>query len=226
MIDLLRLTNDVFDDASLSDPKLRTFAHDHLHRLTQLDTSGTFAPLIAATSTAYSAYYGNLTSEATAEAIGEGNTIATRNARAAVLKKLATQRHLVSFSFGQNGSVYQEFFPQGINAYRKASLDDLSTLLKRYETAALAHLSPAEASQVQTLITAYTNARKDQLTTTSETDKQRTSRREHRKTLTLQLTRNVLTIASHFLGKPDAFDDFFDLRLLPKRRAKQKPKTT
>jgi hypothetical protein len=90
----------------------------------------------------------------------------------------------------------------------------------------LAHLSPAEASQVQTLITAYTNARKDQLTTTSETDKQRTSRREHRKTLTLQLTRNVLIIASHFLDKPDAFDDFFDLSLLPKKRAKQKPKTT
>jgi len=222
MIDLLRFTNDVFDDMALSDPKLRTFADDHLNRLTQLNTDGTFDPLIAATSTAYSAYYGKMTSESSVEALGQGRTIGTRQAWAAVLGKLTKQRHLLAYTFGRKSDIYQQFFPNGMVGYRRAPLDTLPALLKRYVTAAQAHLPPTEASEVQALVTTYVNARKAQRTTTAETDKQRTARRANRKALTLQLTANVLIIASRFLDRPDAFDNFFDLKLLPKKRKPRK----
>lgn len=222
MIDLIRFTNDVVEDPALSDPKLRAFADDHLARLTRLDTDGTFAPLIAATATAYTAYYGKMTTEATNEAVGEGRTIATRRARAAVLNRMAVQRHLVAFTFGKRSDVYQSFFPQGMKAYRSAALDNLPELLRRYVAAANTHLPPAEASGVEALATAYTDARHAQRTTAGDTDKVRTARRQHRKALTLQLTANVLIIASRFLDNPDGFDDFFDLGLLPRRRKARK----
>lgn len=217
MIDLTRFVQDMFDDRRLPDARLNAFANDHIIRLGQLDTGGTFAGLLAATSAAYAAFSGQRVTEATEEAIGEGRTIATRKARAALMEQLGRHNNLVAYTFGRKSAVFQSFFPHGLKEYQRARLDALPALMDRYMAAAQTHLPPAQVAEMQTLADAYAAARTAKLTTTGSTDVQRTARREKRKVLTLQLTRNVLIIASHHVDDRDAFDDYFDLNLLRKR---------
>jgi len=74
-----------------------------------------------------------------------------------------------------------------------------------------------QVGEVSTLALAFSTARTAQRNAFSQTDTLRTGRRETRKALTMQLTRNTLTLASDFLDNEDGFDDYFDLTLLPKR---------
>lgn len=215
MINILRLVRDLYDDRELIDSRLRAFADDHLIRLANNNPGNVYDPLITATTTVYTAYYGSMTNEAVKEAITEGLTIATDNAAKAVIAKLSSQQNLVAYNFGKDSTIYQEFFPLGMDEYHQARIDDLGTLLDRYIAAATTHLTPAQAGEVSTLATAFTNARTAQRNAFSETDTLRTGRREARKALTLQLTRNTLALASDFLDNQDGFDDYFDLTLLP-----------
>lgn len=210
--------NDIFEDEKLSDSNLRAYADDHLIRLANNNPGSVYTPLITDTTTAYTAYYGSMTSEATKEAVSEGLTITMNTAKDAVLEKLSKQRDLVAYKFGADSPTYQQFFPQGMDEYRRAQLDDLTTILDRYSAAANLHLTadfPAEVTEVDALITAYKDARTVQRDAFSETDALRTDRRENRKTLTLQLTKNILTLAIDFLEDTDGFDDYYDPQLLP-----------
>ncbi len=218
MIQLTRLVNDIFDDRELTDANLRTYADDHLIRLANKNPNSVYAALIADTTSRYTDYYGSMTSEATKEAISEGLTIARRYAEEEVLAKLSRQRDLIAYKFGTDSPIYQQFFPQGMDEYRRARLDDLTTILDRYMAAATVHLTPEfplEVAEMADLVLAYNNARTAQRDAFSETENLRTGRRESRKALTLQLTRNILTLAIDFLEDPDGFDDYFDARLLP-----------
>lgn len=219
MIKLVKLTNDLFEDKNLSDVKLKPFAEDHLVRLGNNNPGGIYATLISATTAAYTDYFGSLTSQATKEAISEGLTIATTNARNAVVEKLSSQQGLVAYKFGKDSPTYQEFFPQGLEAYNKAKLDELPVMLTAYAEAATTHLTadfPAEVTAITGLITAYQTARDAQRSSFSETDIIRTGRRENRKVLTRQITTNMLTLAIDFLENPDGFDDYYDTQYLPK----------
>lgn len=218
MIDISRLTNDIFDDARLSDGKLRTYADDHLLRLANNNPGAVYAPLITDTTAAYNAYYGAMSDEVNKEAMTEGLTITMNTAKDAVLAKLSSQRDLVAYKFGDTSAIYQQFFPQGLNEYNRAPLDELITILDRYLAAATTHLTldfPAEVTEVGNLITAYKDARTAQRNAFSETDALRTDRREARKALTRQLTKNILTLAIDFMEDLDNFDDYYDAELLP-----------
>lgn len=222
MIKLVKLTNDLFDDPALSDVKLKPFAEDHLVRLGNNNPGGIYSTLISAATTAYTDYFGSLTSQATKEAISEGLTIATTNARNVVLEKLSSQQGLVAYKFGKDSPTYQEFFPQRLEAFHRAKLDELPVLLTAYTEAATTHLTadfPAEVTAITGLITAYQSARNAQRNAFSETDIIRTGRRANRKVLTRQLTVNMLTLAIDFLENPDGFDDYYDTQYLPKPSA-------
>jgi len=219
MITLLRLVNDIFDDPKLSDDKLRTFGDDHIIRLANNNPGGIYDGLITATTNAYTSYYGSMTNEAVKEAVSEGFTINMNAKREAVLARLSKQQALVDYLFGEDSDTYQAFFPQGMTEYLREQLDNLTTILDRYLVAANANFTgahAAEATDIAGLISAYKSARTAQRDAFSETDTLRTGRRETRKVLTLQLTRNILTLAIDFLENPDRFDDYYDVALLPK----------
>jgi hypothetical protein len=220
MLNPQRLVNDLFDDNDLSDPMLRAFSDDHMLRLQNNNPGNIYDPLIADTTAAYTSYYGSMVSEETKESVTEGLTIAMNNARDAVLKDIANLQDLVIYKFGQDSSEYQEFFPLGMDEYYQARLDDLTTILDRFETAANLHLNvdhAGEVAEVSGLIADYKTARQNQKDAFSETDTLRTERRENRKVLTMQLTKNFLTLALDFLEDPDRYDDYYDPQYLPLR---------
>ncbi|MCF8257978.1 MAG: carboxypeptidase-like regulatory domain-containing protein [Flavobacteriales bacterium] len=219
MITLTRLTNDIFADRDLSDANLRTFADDHLIRLANKNPGSIYDGLITATTTAYTAYYGIMTNQAVKEAVSEGLTESMNFKRDLVLARMSTQQDLISFLFKADHLTYQQFFPQGMTEYINARLDNLTTILDRYLVAMNANMPVAHATEVNditNLINDYKAARTAQRDAFSETDILRTGRRETRKALTLQITRNILTLAIDFLDDPDGFDDYYDDSLLPK----------
>lgn len=226
MINIVRLIKDIYDDRELIDSRLRTFADDHLIRLANNNPGSIYDPMIAATTAAYTAYYGSISNELVIEAVTQGLTITTNNAAMAVRTKLGNQQKFIDYTFGKGSNIYQEFFPFGMEEYHQARIDDLGSLLDRYVTAANAHLTAAQVGEVIPLVTAFTTARAAQRNAFSQTDTLRTGRRDTRKALTMQLTRNTLALASDHLTNADAFDNYFDLTLLPISRGDNDPVAT
>lgn len=218
MLHLNRLTLDIFSRSRQSDVDLRAFAENHIVRLGINNPGGLYDPLISATTAVYTTFNESLVSESVKKATAKGLGINTRNARTALLGRLAAQHGLVVFAFGDKSGTYQEFFPQGISAYYAAPLDGLGTLMKRYLEAANTHLladHAAEVAAITALTDAYVDARHMQRGAKSEKMALATARRTYRKALTVQLTRNFLIIASNNIDNPDRFDDLYDASLLP-----------
>lgn len=220
MITLDRLVNDLFTDPKLTDARLRSFADDHLLRLTLNNPGGVYTSLITATAASYTGYFGTITDLRVKEAIRQNLTITTRKAKALVLGRLHTVQGLVIYRFGLGSATYEAFFPHGMMEYTGARIDDLILGLNRFRTACATHLSatdPAEVGQVDADINAFAAARTAQRTVFAEEDALRTGRTVSRKDLTRQLTRNLLMIAADMIDDPDRFKDYYDPTYLPTR---------
>lgn len=215
-----KLIEDLFDDKNLADYNLRSFCDDHLLRLSisANNPGGIYSPLITATTTKYNAFFGKMTNEVTKKAISQGLTITMETAKTDALAQISHFEKLVNFKFGETSGTYQQFYPQGVSEYYNANLDQLPTLFARIENAANTNLLASNPTDVADLIAkldAFTDARAAQETAFAEVETLQTGRREDRKTLTLQLTTNLLTIALNNLQNPDNFNNYYNPSYLP-----------
>jgi hypothetical protein len=218
MLNPIRLVNDLFSDKELSDANLRAFTEDHLLRLANNNPGGAFSTLITDTTGKYTGYYGIMTNEAVQTQIKEGTTVTKNETRATLEAKLSSLQGLVKYKFGETSAIYQEFYPQGMVAFYQAKDADFELLAEAYMAAATAHLTadfPAEVAAYTALLVAFKAAYAAQKNAISLVDNAITGKNTDRKALTVQLTKNFLTIASNYIDNPDQFDDFFDPRYLP-----------
>ena len=218
MINPIRLCNDLFEDEKLSDSNLRTFAEDHLLRLSNNNPGAIYSNLITDTTTKFTAYFGKMSSEQLQSQIKEGLTVTKKDSRNAVEAKISSLQGLIKYKFGETSDVYQSFYPQGIDFYYKAKDGDLLTLLNAYQALANTHLNadfPADVTEYIALKTAFKEALAAQKNAFSLIDNLITGKNTDRKALTVQLTQNFLIIASNNIGNPDQFDDYFDPAYLP-----------
>lgn len=221
MLNLIRLVDDIFATRKLTDANLRAFTENALLRMAQKNPGGIYTTIIADTTARYTAYYGNISNEMTKDAISQGLTITTRDARTACYNKIVALQGFVIFKFGDASDVYHEFFPRTLREYEKAQVDNLGPLLVRFMAAATTHLAagyPAEVQAMQDACDAFTEARRAQKNVFADVKVLATGRRKTRAALTHQLTIDYLTIATHNIGNPDAFDDYFDPRYLPQHK--------
>lgn len=219
MITLDKLIQDLFDDPKLSNSNLRSFSDDHLVRLSLNNPGGVYSPLITATTTRYTGYFGSMTDLAVKEAIRQNLTITTNQVKDVVLERIRTVNGLVVYRFGAGSAIYESFYPHGMSEYTEARLDDLTTILSRFGSAAATHLTatdPTEVSAINADILAFNNARTAQHTVFAEEDMLRTGRNVTRKELTRQLTRNLLIIAADMIDDADRFNDYYDPSYLPR----------
>jgi hypothetical protein len=215
-----KLVEDLFDDKNLSDANLQAFTDDAMLRLSIPDNNpgGIYTTIIGDTNLKYTAFFGIMNNEMAKEAISEGLTIATYNAKDEVLEILSRLQNLVKFLIGEKSPIYQEFYPLGMTEYITAKIDELKPLLTRYVTAATTHLSasnPLEVNELVNKVNAFEAARLAQQTTFAEVDSLKTGRREDRKALTLQLTLNMLIIAGNNLENPDNYNNYYNPSYLP-----------
>ncbi len=229
MLDPIRLTVDLFKEKNLSDANLRAFTEDFLVRLATPENNpgGIYNLLLVGTTNRYQNYYGSMSGQLTREAIGKGLTISMNQAFDKVIGRLSALQGFVKFHFGSKSDVYKEFYPRGMKEYYHTTLGEAGVLFARFLAAANTHLVsiyPAEVAELDSLISQFTSARQAQEINFSDVDNIATGRHANRKALTLQLTRCFLKIASDTLENPDKFDDYYEPRFLPIRKAKKKPK--
>ncbi len=220
MLNPIRLVNDLFDDKELSDADLRSFAEDHLVRLSQPENNpgGIYSVLITDTTTKYTAYYGKITSEAAKKAIAEGTTATRNQERKVTEEKISQLQGLVKYKFGETSGIYQEFYPLGMDEYYQAREGEIGTKFDRFVIAAGIHLAaeyPAEVSAITSMVTGFHNAYTARETAMAQVDAVGTGKHADRKALTIQLTFNFLTIATNNIGNPDRFDDYYNPEYLP-----------
>lgn len=218
MINPIRLCNDLFDTKELSDSNLRTFAEDHLLRLSNNNPGAIYSSLITDTTTKFTAYFGKMSSEQLQSQIKEGLTVTKQQSRDAVEAKISSLQGLIKYKFGETSNVYQAFYPQGSEFYYKAKDGDLLTLLNTYQALATTHLNadfPADVTEYIALKTAFKEALAAQKNAFSLIDNLITGKNTDRKALTVQLTQNFLIIASNNIGNRDQFDDYYDPAYLP-----------
>ncbi len=166
MLNPIRFVNNIFDDQNFSDKSLRIFTEDHLIRLANNNTSGTYTPLLLATTTRYTIFYGDLSSEDIKKAISQGFTLGTNFARTAFLKGLSDYKNLIAFRVKENTPAYEEFFPHGVSEFYEAPLDGLSIIMDRLMAASNTHLlvsDPTEVAAMLVLVNNYKAARTAQL---------------------------------------------------------------
>lgn len=130
-----------------SDARLNAFAFDHLQRLTQANDTGAFTSLLAQVQSAYDACFGTMTDEAQAVAQREGLTQTANEALVALKDALPDGEAAVRVAFGKNSATYQEFFPQGLTEYRRATLTTASARFTRFVDTAKIHQSALGAAQ-------------------------------------------------------------------------------
>lgn len=228
MLNPIRLCNDLFADEALSDLNLRIFAEEHLVRLTDPDNNpgGIYNTLITDTTAKYNAFYGKVTNELVKKATAEGTTITRNNARQAVYDKIVAVKGLVIYKFGETSAQFQDFFPIGLEEYHNAREGEVGALFERFRVKAVLHLTadfPAEVTAYTNLVNSFQTAFAAREAVVVQLDSAATGRHQDRKTLTMQLTKNLLTIATANIDNADKFDDYFNTTYLPITREADEP---
>lgn len=221
MLNIIRLTNNIFDDKNLSEANLQVFAEKHIVALTNDNPGGIYTTILADVTLAYNAFYGSVSNEAFKKTISEGNTINMNNALKAAMDRIIKVEGLVQYVYGENSSQYEAFFPLGLTEYHNANLGEIGVLHNRFLQTAndfLATQYPADVALIQQDFDHFKNMRTIQLNGLNQVETSGSGKREDKLKLAEQLTKNALFIAMNNINKPDVFDNYFDISLLPIER--------
>lgn len=213
MIRLETFFKNHFDTKEISDDNIRKFTEVHLQRLAAKNGGGDFTQMITDTTDAYNLYFGKIVDEDTKFAVQQGLTIAVNNAVENFKSAVSRRSGLILSVFGKESPAYQEFFPLGLTEYSNAALKNVETLMKRMVTASTKYtveLTASVSTEFQGYLTTYTAARAAQLLKIGEVTDAKSSTSQNRDVVEVQLMKNVLTIASMFVGDVGACNDFFD----------------
>jgi len=213
MINMETFFKNHFNTSKISDENLRKFAEIHLQRMAAKNGGGAFTTMITDTTTAYTNYFGSITDEDTKFAVQQGLTIAMNTAVENFKKAVSQKEGLVRATFGKDAPQYQEFFPNGITEYSKATLQNIEMLMNRFVASAnkyTVELGAALETEFQGYLTAYTTARTSQLLKIGEVVDSKTDTSFKRDDVENELMKNVHLVGSMFVGDVNTCMDFFD----------------
>jgi hypothetical protein len=217
MIELVKYFRILFLSTKISRERLKGFTEDHIQRLTANNPGGIFTLILTNVTNAYTAYYGDLSSESVIDSVKQGKTVAMNDSRTALEKNISGDEKLIAFTYLNNPSLYQEFFPGGLTEYHNADLPTFGTIADRFKAALAAHSAdfpPAFVSAYGTLHTTFTANRTAQLAAFGTLSGERSDVVASKLKLAKQLTTNLLTIALQFVGDESKADVYFNQALL------------
>lgn len=217
MIQLFRFFQVLFLSTRISRDVMKNFAEDHINRLTGHNPGGIFTTILTAVTAAYNAYFGDLASESVNEAVKKGKTKAMEESREALVALVVENEPLVKYTYRSNPSVYQEFYPEGLEEYHQSSISNLQTIGERYKAALTAHTTDFPAAVISaftTKLNTFVANRAAQLSAKGDVASERSDIAGSKQELAQALTLNVLTIATHFLGDITKADVYFDQSIL------------
>lgn len=217
MTDLIKYFRILFMSPQISRERLRQFAESHIERLTVNNPGSIYGTILAAITTAYSNFAGNLVDAATLEASAKALTLAMNNAQKAVHDKIRELEPLIDYTYRSNRPMYLEFYPQGLTEYDAATQAVFQTIAQRFRAALTAHASdfpPPEVLAFDNLVIDYKKAVNDELAGQGNVAGERTEIADTRLALCTQLTTNLLTIALNNVGNEAQAAVYFDQSIL------------
>lgn len=215
MIRIERFFGNLFDDRDVSSEELRSFAEDHIGKLT---TAGApYAAMKTATEAVFAPFDEALGERA--EQIGSlgGNTVTKNDVVQLVRTKIRQRRGRVVDAFGDTSAEYREIFPQGLTYYTRATMETMAQRLDyavEKFTKYQAQLGADLVAEFEGLRTQFAAARDEQVDDKGAVSQARGRVRETRTALELQLTDNVLVLAREYKARPEKASEFFNQSLL------------
>ena len=154
----------------------------------------------------------------------EGLTQSANEALQALKDALPDGEAAVRVAFGKESSTYQEFFPQGLTEYRRATLTTASAVFTRFVDTAKAHqgaLGAAFVSKHTGLLATFSSAHAAQRVRKGAVSALKAASRTQRNMLEKQLWKSALLLAAAHIGDAAALGVYFDTtRLRPPHKQK------
>lgn len=218
MINIQRFFENHLSNREISAEELRQFAEDHIGRLkAQPALPAAITALLAPTEAAFGDFDAALSARTTLQATQSGGTISKDEALQLFRTTVRQREGRIRDKFAKGSAPYAEFFPQGLKEYNKARLGQVIGLLDRLITAATKHqaiLGPELSAEFTSIKTAFSTARDSQVESKGDLAQARAQVAATRPVLELQLGRNILAIASQFLGQTAQAAIYFNQSLL------------
>lgn len=219
----------LFLSPQLSYSALQDFTEDHIQRLIANNPGGIFTTILTAVTAAYNAYFGDLASKQLNEAVQENKTAALNESRVNLLKLLSDNEKLVKYTYRNDLPVYQDFYPQGMTAYNRATIAELEILGTSYKDALTNHaadFTPAFITEYNTTFQIFKDNRAAQQLAKGAVSGERSDLGNTKAALAEQLTRNLLTIAAQYVGDATKADMYFNQQIIDEAFKKSERKVT
>ena len=217
MLNLNILFKNHFSSRLISDNSIRKFAEVHLQRLSANNSGGEFTQTITDTQNVFDSYFGSMSDEDQNYAIQQGLTISVTKVLKEFKLFISSSEGLVRAQFGKKSAEYQEFFPNKMKEYWHLNLANAEKVMERFYNVAGKHnnvFGDSIKNLAQTLLTEFTEARSNQLKKKGEVAEKKSSTRERRKNLELQLIKNLHYIGYLYPGNVNRCNDYFDQSFL------------
>lgn len=225
MLNLNILFKNHFSSRLISDNSIRKFAEVHLQRLSANNSGGEFTQTITDTQNVFDSYFGSMSDEDQNYAIQQGLTISVTKVLKEFKLFISSSEGLVRAQFGKKSAEYQEFFPNKMKEYWHLNLANAEKVMERFYNVAGKHTNVfgnSITNLAQTLLTEFNEARSNQLKKKGEVAEKKSSTRERRKNLELQLIRNLHYIGYLYPGNVNRCNDFFDQSFLRRKTPSKK----
>ncbi|MBI4946216.1 MAG: hypothetical protein HY840_07425 [Bacteroidetes bacterium] len=201
----------------VSNLNLKRFTEKHLAALINDNTGGKYDTIIALTTTAFTNYFGNVEDKDLAKTLLKSQTLINDNARTQFIAATNKHYNLIIYKYPQNTPEYLEFFPRGETEYDKMNKANALILMDRLINACTKYVTEITQPVVDEFTAArnlFNNSRSMQLQTMEDSDLESTEISETRTILEFQLNKNLLILATEYLGNVARGMDFFDQQYL------------
>ena len=225
MLNLNILFKNHFSSRLISDNSIRKFAEVHLQRLSANNSGGEFTQTITDTQNVFDSYFGSMNDEDQNYAVQQGLTISVTKVLNEFKQFISSSEGLVRAQFGKKSAEYQEFFPNKMKEYWHLNLANAEKVMERFYNVAGKHTNVfgnSITNLAQTLLTEFTEARSNQLKKKGEVAEKKSSTRERRKNLELQLIKNLHYIGYLYPGNVNRCNDYFDQSFLRSKTPSKK----
>lgn len=212
----------LFLTKNISRDNLKQFAEDHIQRLTVNNPGGIFTSLLVNVTNAYTSFFGDLSHTAIAGAVQKARTAGMSNSKDKAIQFIRDAHGLITYTFRDTPEIISTFYPHGMDEYTHSDLGNAELIINRFIQAATDNsgvLPVNFVGDITNLRNVFVANRTTQLLQKGTLSADRSHIVGTQEGLCIELTRNVLLIAAHFVGHESKAHVYFDQGIIDPHHA-------
>ncbi|MES2619288.1 MAG: hypothetical protein V4615_00435 [Bacteroidota bacterium] len=208
-----------FEGKDITVTRLIIFAVSHLSKLIAFNVGNIYDTIITDTTNKIQALQNAVDAEDVEEDQSIGATLGKNTARKTLQKFISDKEGIIKGTFGKDSVTYKEFFPNGLEAFHKATDQEFITLVNSFKTKVTNHVADLGVpfqTAVNNAVAAFAAAMGLHVTETGEIDPASVTILTAQHDLAVQLQVNLFTVGINNSGGPADIiaSKFFDESLL------------